>query len=580
MFEQSYRDDVGHREAHLANDLLIPPAVHRARCRRLLQFLVCIVFALIPFQGLAQSGFTKADTLRGSLSRERSCYDVRFYELDLRVDPDKQWISGSNRIHFDVKEETKRLQIDLFPELQINSVRDGSGKKLRFSREGHAVFVDWSSRLKAGEKAVMEISYQGNPKVAVNPPWDGGVSWGKDVRGEPWVVVTCQNLGASVWWPNKDHQTEEPDSMRIAITVPPGLMNVSNGRLRDTTALADGWVRFDWFVSNPINNYSVTMNIGRYVHFQDWYVGADGDSLSLDYYVMPENLDKARAQFLQVQPMLACFEEHFGPYPFPEDGFKLVESPHPGMEHQSAIAYGNHFENGYRGHFGSEEAKWFDFIIIHETAHEWFGNSLTAKDIADMWIHESFGTYMEAVYVECLYGYDAASRYMEGKKEEVLLDRPVVGAYGVQQEGSRDMYPKGALMLHTLRQVVGNDRKWWDALRKLAVSYRHRHLDYEELTRFLSIELGADYSPFFRQYLKEVALPVLHLRWKGKGETGRLEYRWETNSPRFELPVRITLDGEKRMLYATENWKALSMRKEARPQIASDPNWYIELLYD
>jgi len=368
--------------------------------------------------------------------------------------------------------------------------------------------------------------------------------------------------------------------MRISITVPPGLINVSNGRLRDTAVQANGWMRYEWFVTNPINNYSVTMNIGRYANFRDWYVGVQGDSLSLDYYVMPEQIDKARAQFLQVQPMLACFEEHFGPYPFYEDGYKLVESPHPGMEHQSAIAYGNHYENGYRGRFGSEEAKWFDFIIIHETAHEWFGNSLTSRDIADMWIHESFGTYMEAVYVECLYGYEAACRYMEGKKQEVLFDRPVVGTYGVQQEGSRDMYPKGALMLHTLRQAVADDKKWWATLRKLAVEHRHDHLDYEALTRFLSMELGADYGPFFRQYLKETALPVLHLRWKGRGETGRLEYRWTSNVPRFSLPIRVIVDGEERMLYANDGWKVLSLKKDARPVIVADPKWFVDILYE
>ena len=475
-----------------------------------------ILLSIIAAQYIKAQEFTRADTLRGALSAERTCFDVTYYHLDIQVDPASQYIEGSNTIHFDVVEATSKIQLDLFKELSIQAVLDEKGRKLKLEREHNAFFVFFDQPLKKGTKKKLEVQYYGNPRVAPLPPWDGGVSWQKDEDGNPWVVVTCQGLGASVWWPNKDHQSDEPDSMLISITVPKGLKNISNGKLRKETQLNNNWTRFDWFVANPINNYCVTMNIGNYVHFNEQYI--DGDTLDLDYYVMPYHLKDAKRQFQQVKPMMACFESHFGPYPFKEDGYKLVESPHPGMEHQSAVAYGNYFKNGYRLQSSSKVGLLFDFIIIHETAHEWFGNSITAEDVADMWIHESFGTYMEAVFAECEFGYEAAMDYMLGKWYQVQLRGPVVGTYGVNHEGTSDMYPKGALLLNTLRHACGSDKKWFDMLLKMGNTFRHTVVDYDMITSFMNEELGRDYSKVFEQYLHKIEVPVLRANIVSKGK--------------------------------------------------------------
>jgi aminopeptidase N len=542
-------------------------------------FLVLFAIVLLPLCLKAQGGFTRADTLRGMLTPERVCYDVTFYDLDIRVDPDRRWIGGRNAVHFTTIRETRRIQVDLFEELKIQGIRDEKGHSLKFDREGKAVFVQLHRRKKPGERGIIHIQYAGNPRVARNPPWDGGLVWEQDLQDNPWVSVACQGIGASVWWPNKDHPSDEPDSMRITVTVPPGLMNVSNGRLRDQRPMPDGWTRYEWFVHHPINNYGVTINVGVFTHFREWYVNPTGDSLSLDYYVMPENLDKARAQFMQVPPMLRCFEDHFGPYPFPKDGYKIVESPYAGMEHQSAIAYGNRYQNGYLGRSDSKEGHWFDYILIHESAHEWFGNSVTAGDIADMWIQESFATYMEVVYVECLYGYAAAQNYMQGLRKQVLLDRPVLGTYKVHREGSRDMYPKGALMLHTLRQVVNNDELWWNTLRDLALTYRHQIVDYKLITDFMSTRLRMDASRFFAQYLKVTPLPALEMKWVRDGGGGRLTFRWVADIVGFYLPVKVFVQGEPVILQATSDWKSLNVNHTKRPEVRVDPNWFIEFRY-
>lgn len=541
--------------------------------------LGCFVFA--HFIGVAQiiPEFTLADTLRGMLRPERTGYDINFYDLKVKVDPASQWLSGQNRIEYTVVHSIDRIQVDLFPNLAILKIEDEKGRKLKYERIEGAVFIELKSRQYGGDRHAVTVVYEGQPRAAVNPPWDGGVSWGKDKQGKDWIVVTCQGLGASVWWPNKDHRSDEPDSMRISITVPNPLMNVSNGRLRSVTPAGKDWHTYEWFVHHPINNYSVTMNIGAYAHFREWYHRSKTDSLSLDYYVLPENLGKAKSQFKQVPSMLACFEHHFGPYPFPEDGFKVVEAPHPGMEHQSAIAYGNQFRNGYLGKSHSEEGKWFDFILVHESAHEWYGNSVTARDVADMWIHESFGTYMEAVYVECMYGPEAASRYMQGLRRTVLLDRPVVGVYDVNFQGSRDMYPKGALMLHSLRYAIEDDALWWDVLKRMTLFYRHQTTDYEGITEFMSRLLSRDLSRVFEQYLKKVAIPELEIKWVKQGRSFVLNYRWVADVEGFDLPVTIGVDGEQVRLKPLTYWQALPLKTGKKPKITGNPNVYMKINY-
>jgi aminopeptidase N len=521
---------------------------------------VLLLSAVDSFSLSAQperSDLTHADTLRGALSPDRTCYDVTYYHLDVRIDPSDSSVRGANTITFVATEPVRRMQIDLFRSMEITEIRlDSGGPPLRFARDGDAFFVDVPRELPKGSHHSLRIAYEGKPLVAKNPPWQGGFTWERDRRGKPWVVVTCQGIGASLWWPNKDQQADEPDSMRISITVPPGLQDISNGRLRNSQVQADGWVRYDWFVSAPINNYSVTVNIGSYAHFSDMFVGAD--TVTLDYYVLPENLEKARGHFAQVKDMMKCFEEHFGPYPFARDGYKLVECPHTGMEHQSAVAYGNWYLGGYRGRAPAEVGLTFDFIIIHESAHEWWGNSVTAKDVADMWIHESFGAYAEALYVECLHGYQASLAYINGKKPGVGNRAPIIGVYGVNRPGSGDRYNKGQLMLNTLRSVIDNDSLWFATIKGLATTFRWRTVEGEEVFAYVQAATGNDYRYFFDQYLRFPNIPVLEVGVTKRGNRISARYRWNADVRDFRMPVRVTLgEGEWGWIRPTTDWQTL-----------------------
>jgi len=514
--------------------------------------------------------FTRADTLRGMLTPIRTCYDVTFYHLDVKIDIDKKFINGSNEIHFNATDDFNRMQIDLFENMQINKIVDDKNRALTFSRELNAVFVQWPETLKKNSSHSMTISYSGNPVTAKNAPWDGGFVWTQDHQGGPWVAVACQGFGASCWWPNKDHQSDEPDSMLISITVPKGLTDISNGRLRRQTDVDKNWTRFDWFVSNPINNYDVTVNIANYAHFNDVLVR--GDSLTLDYYVLPDDLEKAQKQFQQVKPMLQCFEKYFGRYPFERDGYKLVEAPYLGMEHQSAVAYGNQFKQGYLGYGLSEIAKSFDYIIIHESAHEWWGNSVTSKDIADMWIHEGFATYAEVLYVQSTQGTAAAAEYLKGMKKAIRNDQPIMGPYGVNREGSADMYNKGAWMLHTLRSVVNDDSLWFGTLRALAMEFKYKTTTTDEVVKFFNKKLGKDFTYFFNQYLKYEKIPTLELQQAANG----VQYRWEADVANFNMPVKVAASGEgPQFIYPTTTWQTLKMNNFKK----EDFNVALDLFY-
>jgi aminopeptidase N len=509
--------------------------------------------------------FSHADTLRGMLTPERTCYDVRYYHLDVRVDPDRKWISGSNLIRFTVVQPFTRMQIDLFSNMIIRDIALDGRESLPFERDGHAVFVSMPAELPAGTGHSMTITYEGEPVTAVRPPWDGGFIWTTDELGNPWVAVACQGTGASLWWPNKDHQSDEPDSMLISITVPPGLQDVSNGRFRGVSKASDGWERYDWFVSYPINNYNVTVNIGSFDHFSDVYSRADGP-LSLDYYVMPYNREKAEEQFLQVKPMLGCFEQYFGPYPFAADGFKLVETPYLGMEHQGAVAYGNQYMNGYAGTVqsavgpASEIGLGFDFIIIHESAHEWWGNSVTAADIADMWIHESFAAYAEALYVECRWGREAALDYVNAKTRSIRNDKPMVGTHNVHQSGSGDMYNKGQAVLNTLRSVINNDSLWFSMLRGIAATFAMRTISGEDIVAYVNRVTGDDYSGFFNQYFRHTRIPVLEAYAVRQGKSTTLRYRWIADVPGFSMPVKVTTgEGGFGFIHPTTSWQTTSL---------------------
>ena len=484
--------------------------------------------------------FTRADSLRGGNGPLRTCYDINYYHLDVKLDPAKRFISGSNLFRFTATQDFDRLQFDLFDNLQVEKVQY-QGRDVPFAREANAVFVTFPKTIAKGRRDEFTVYYSGNPTVAKKAPWDGGMVFTTDAAGQPWIATACQGTGASIWWPTKDQQADEVDSMLISISVPQGLKDVSNGRLRKTTKLKDGYTRFDWAVTNPINNYDVALNVGDYQHFSDQYQGEKGP-LTLDYWVLPENLAKAKTQFsANAKPMLKSMEHWFGPYPWYRDGYKLVDAPHLGMEHQSAVAYGNKYQNGYLGKDRSNTGwglKW-DFIIIHESGHEWFGNNITSKDIADMWVHESFTTYSEALFVESQFGKTAGQEYIHGQRRNISNDGPIIGPYGVNKEGSGDMYDKGSAMLNMLRTVVNNDEKWRQILRGLSSTFYHQTVTGQQIIDYLNRESGRDFTRVFDQYLRHRNIPILEIRF----EDGKTLARWIADVDKFDLPVRVRLKG-------------------------------------
>jgi len=496
--------------------------------------------------------YTRRDSLQGGLRPERTCFDVQRYDLNIKVDPDKKFISGYNEITFKVVENTSKIQLDLFENMQIDSIVV-KGNKTTYKRDNDAVFIQFAKPLKKGKEERLRFYYSGNPLVAKNAPWDGGFVFSSDADGKPWIGVAVQGTGASLWYPVKDHQTDEPDrGASIKVAVPNGLMDVSNGRFKGSEDLKNGYTRWDWEVVNPINNYNITLNIADYVHIHD-----NLDELDLDYYVLRKNEEKARKQFEEVKPMMECFQSKFGKYPFAEDGYKLVETPYLGMEHQSAVAYGNMYRKGYLGNdiSGTGVGLLFDYIIIHETGHEWFGNSITSKDVADMWIHEGFTTYSETVYIECRYGYEKAMQYISGQRFSVGNRKPVIGVFGVNKEGSGDMYYKGALLLNTLRHVVNDDAKWWDMILNYSLMYKKGIIDTETVVSYFNQKTGMDLTSVFNQYLRYKNIPILQLKLSG----GSLEYRWLTDVKSFKMPVGITIQGKEIRLNATNDWQTVKV---------------------
>ncbi|WP_127846307.1 M1 family metallopeptidase [Psychroflexus aestuariivivens] len=496
-------------------------------------FIFCPLLTIhAQLLGEKQEQFTKADTLRGSLRPERTSFDVLSYGLDIKINPEKRNIIGFNDIKFKVVEDTKKIQIDLFENMNVDSIVFNS-KHLKYNRKHNAVFIDFPEKLQKNNIETIRFYYSGQPIVAKNPPWDGGFVFSKDKNGKPWIGVAVQGTGASLWYPNKDHLSDEPDQADIKVSVPNGLMNVSNGRLIEEIPMKNGYTKWHWRVENSINNYNITVNIGDYTHFEDSF-----QDLEMDYYVMKYNLEKAKSQFQQVQGMMQCFYEKFGEYPFEKDGFKLVETPYLGMEHQSAVAYGNGYQNGYAGtdlsHTGVGK-KW-DFIIIHESAHEWFGNSISVADIADLWIHEGFTSYAESVYVECEFGKKDAINYLYGLRSQVSNREPIIGNYGVNDEGSSDMYYKGANMLNTIRSIVNNDEVWWSVLKKFYQNFKHSITNTEAVIQFFDKNIDYKLKPIFQQYLYHTTLPKLQLKFT---DDEKLFMRWETDVKNFEMPVEF-----------------------------------------
>ena len=523
---------------------------------------------LLLAQGLvAQSDFykdyefTKSDTLRGALRAERDCYDVYFYELNIKVDIEEQYLSGYVDMEYTVEADFKRLQIDLFENMKINSIT-ASGKKLKYEREHDAVFVDFSKQQKAGKTGSLRIHYEGKPTVARRAPWDGGFVWKEDENGKPWVGVACEGDGASLWWPNKDHLSDEPDSVSIKVAVPSELVCASNGNLRDKEDLGDGYTRYDWFVSYPINNYNVSITIADFAHFSDIYTAEDGETLDLDYYVLSYNLEKAKKQFEQVEKMLACYERYFGKYPFWKDGFSMIETPYLGMEHQSGIAYGNQYKRGYLGGLIPKHMDW-DYIIIHETGHEYFGNSISCNDLSEMWIHESFTTYMEALYVECIYNFEEAVGYLESQRGFIGNQEPIVGPKGVNWEDwkSSDHYYKGSWILHTLRHAIGDDEVWFDLLKSFYQRYAISNIDSEDFFNYVNQCTRKDFSRFFEQYLYYPSIPTLEYQLEQKGESLEVRYRWQADVEGFDMPILVGKSDAYWTLYPSSEWKTTIFQK-------------------
>ncbi|WP_395044512.1 M1 family metallopeptidase [Flavobacterium sp.] len=511
--------------------------------------IVLLGLTLIGFQTVFSQNFTRKDSLQGSLRPERNCFDVQRYDLNIEVRPDEKRISGYNEITFKVLEKTKKIQLDLFENMQIDSII-WNKNTLNYKREFNAVFIDFPNvDLEVNSTQIVKFYYSGTPIIAKRAPWDGGFVYKKDKQGKHWIGVAVQGTGASLWYPVKDTQTDEPDlGSKISVAVPNGLMNVSNGRFIGSEDLKNGYTRWDWEVKNPINNYNITINIADYAHIHENHNGLD-----LDYYVLRDNEEKARKHFEEVIPMMDCFQTKFGKYPFADDGYKLVETSYLGMEHQSAVAYGNKYMKGYLGSdlSGTGIGLLFDYITIHESGHEWFGNSITSADIADMWIHEGFTQYTEIVYIECQYGYEKAMKYCKGLQRNVSNNKPIIGPYGVNQEGSGDMYPKGALLLNTLRHVINNDDLWWKILYKYSDTYRHKIIDTETVVAFFNQESNLILTPIFNQYLRYKNIPILEMKLIKK----KLEYRWKTDVSDFNMPIDVNIKGKETRLEPTNNWK-------------------------
>ncbi|PIF00132.1 MAG: peptidase M1 [Maribacter sp.] len=531
---------------------------------------IFLLFFSLFTLGLSAQQFTHQDTLRGSITAERAWWDLKFYHLDIEVRPDEKFISGSNLIRYQVLDPQKVLQIDLQPPLKIDKVTQG-GKALSVISKGNAHFVQLGKKQRKGEVNEIVVHYSGHPKEAKNAPWDGGFSWRKDTNGKYFAATSCQGIGASIWWPNKDHMYDEVDSMAISVKVPRGLIGVSNGRLRKVDKVSN---TYHWFVANPINNYGVNVNIGDYVHFGEKYQGEKG-ILDMDYYVLRDNLRKAQEQFKQASMTLRAFEYWFGPYPFYEDSYKLVEVPYLGMEHQSSVTYGNHYRNGYLGGDLSSSG-WgleFDYIIIHESGHEWFANNITYKDIADMWIHESFTCYSENLFLDYHFGTMAAEDYVIGLRRNIQNDIPIIGPYGVNREGSGDMYYKGANMLHIIRQLVGDDVKWRVVLRGINRDLYHQTVTTAQVEKYLSDHTQIDLSSIFEEYLRTTMVPVLEYNISGN----TLKYRYTDVVDGFHMPLRIYVGGKAHWISPIGTWQTQTFTDDLST-MEVDRNFYIKTI--
>jgi aminopeptidase N len=541
----------------------------------MLKFLLPTLLILFTCQVNAQHtgkrSYTRQDSIRGSVTPERAWWDLQHYQLDISVNPETKSVEGTTTIRYKVLEAHDVLQIDLQSPLTITKVVQ-DGKSLEMRHEGNAHFVRVMKSQKVGELNEIIIHYSGKPHEAENAPWDGGVTWARDSAGNHFIATSNQGIGASIWWPCKDHQYDEPDNGAvISITVPANLVAVSNGRLKSQKRGKKNTRTYTWEVVNPINNYSINMNIGDYVSFSEKYEGEKG-LLDMDYWVLRPNLARAKIHFRDAKRTIQALEHWFGPYPFYEDSYKLVEVPYLGMEHQSSVTYGNGYRMGYKGRDLSstgEGLKW-DFIIVHESGHEWFGNNITTKDIADMWVHEGFTSYSESLFTEYHYGKEAGASYSRGLRANIENAGTIIGDYDVNGKGSGDMYYKGHNMLHTLRQMVNDDGKWREILRGLNKDFFHQVITSQQIEAYIENKSGLKLDTFFDQYLRDTRIPVLEYR----ENNGMLIYRWANCLEAFSVPVEIYINGTKTRLKPTTEFQALKLNSTSA-DIKVDPNYYV-----
>ncbi len=547
------------------------------------RYLLSIILVFIYTTTInAQVLATTADKLRGSINANRSWWDVTFYDLTVTPNIKAETIVGKNIIQFKVLASATIMQMDLQQPLKVISILY-KNKALKYKREGNVILINFPSALKIGNIETMEINYNGVPRKAINAPWDGGIVWQKDDQGRPFINTACQGLGASVWWPCKDHQSDEPDSMQMTYVVPKDLVAVGNGRLKKITEDNKGNKAYTWIVKNPINNYGTTMNIANYVHFSDTLNGEKG-LLNLEYWVIDYNLEKAKKQFVQGKQTIKAFEYWFGPYPFYEDSYKLVETHHLGMEHQSAVAYGNKFKNGYLGgdlSYSGWGLKW-DYIIIHESGHEWWGNNVTTNDIADMWVHEGITDYSETLFTEYYYGKEAGNAYNKGQRLGIENEKPIIGTYGLNKEGSSDMYPKGANIMHTLRQLINDDVKFREILRGLQKDFYHKTVNTQDVENYISTKSGIDFSKIFDQFLRNTDIPNLNYYTTVENGVSILNMKFTNCIKGFKMNFPIASNLTKDDLFFIEVKEdayvklKLADNKVTVQQIIN-PNIYIEL---
>jgi aminopeptidase N len=530
-----------------------------------------IIFSLLITLKVSSQPFSKQDYLHGKLTKLRSSFDVKMYEITVKVNIEQKYISGKNNITFLALNDLNKIQIDFKLPMQIEKV-EMDNTPLLYEQDSNAYFIKFPNTIKKGSKATVSVYFKGNPPVAKNAPWDGGFVFSKDSANKPWVGLACEGLGAYSWLPCKDHLSDEAETMIMHLQVPNGLTGVSNGKLIGRTPLPDGYTQFDWKTSYPINNYNITINIADYVQIQDDYRSPLNGILVLNYHVLRENEQKAKVHFKQVKDMMACFERFFTPYPFWNDGYKLVETPYWGMEHQSCVAYGNDYKNNEWG---------FDFIIVHESGHEWFGNNLSMKDHADIWIHESFTTYSEAVYVEFKQGYDQAVKYLNSQRHHIKNLAPIIAPRDVYFHGrtDNDVYYKGTWMLHTMRNMLNSDTCWFNMLYELNDDLKHQTLTSADVENYISKRTRYNFAPFFNQYLRKTALPVFEYQIIDKDDKLELKYRLKTDVSGLEMPIKVMLGKNKfEYIIPANHWKIVELQYSSKENFKVDTeNFLIEV---